>query len=374
MRVLQSIRERKRRKRNGLPHAAAGMVVLALLCGINSTPVTARVAVLYHNPFNRVEWNEYEPYSAKLPTWSYKYSIVLVPEVKEAILQKITAKTGDVPTNESPGKQQNNSQSVKDESKPLRENNEVAKSIVSQSENSPGTNPIHKEKEIKKPVNNNITKEKPDSENAEKAAPSSLPDHAVYLTFDDGPSQATQGIIDLLNKYNAKATFFMLEPNMVKYPDAIKELKANGEGFGLHGVSHRADIIYKSPQSVVGEMKKGETTLKSMAGIDTHLIRTPYGSAPYMKPDYSKAVKDAGFILWDWNIDSEDWEFPDGEFINNTINQIKSFPYKQHKVILLHDKPSTLEHLEPLLVYLQKNNSELKIIDETVKPVQFTVK
>jgi peptidoglycan/xylan/chitin deacetylase (PgdA/CDA1 family) len=53
-------------------------------------------------------------------------------------------------------------------------------------------------------------------------------------------------------------------------------------------------------------MDQTRSTLKSITGLDSLLIRTPYGSAPYMTPEYKKAVADHGYLLWDWNVDSRD--------------------------------------------------------------------
>ena len=60
----------------------------------------------------------------------------------------------------------------------------------------------------------------------------------AYITFDDGPTLNTPNIINTLDKYNAKATFFVLEERIVLYPDYIKQIINSGNAIGLHGVSH----------------------------------------------------------------------------------------------------------------------------------------
>ena len=74
--------------------------------------------------------------------------------------------------------------------------------------------------------------------------------HAVYLTFDDGAGPYTAKLLDVLKKYNAKATFFMLEERIVMYPDYVKEIINKGNAVGLHGISHSEKIYEKFKKMV----------------------------------------------------------------------------------------------------------------------------
>ncbi|MCO6062468.1 polysaccharide deacetylase family protein, partial [Pseudomonas sp. MOB-449] len=77
----------------------------------------------------------------------------------------------------------------------------------------------------------------------------------VYLTFDDGPNPAaSEKIMDLLHKYNAKGTFFMLKPNIARNPNIVRKMAENGHSVGSHGVTHQVSEIYKSPESFAAEM------------------------------------------------------------------------------------------------------------------------
>ncbi|KAB2338113.1 polysaccharide deacetylase [Cytobacillus depressus] len=194
----------------------------------------------------------------------------------------------------------------------------------------------------------------------------------VYLTFDDGPSAYTMQILDALQSYDMKATFFMLEPNMRTYENELQATIENGHIPALHGVTHRIDLIYRSEKTVVDEMTAAQGTLMQLTGTVSHLIRTPYGSAPYMKPSYKQAVEEAGFQLWDWTIDSEDWKYKNGEYVPKVIQQIEN--YRLHEspmVILLHDKKSTAEHLPQLLTYLKNNGYQAELLDEKLTAFHF---
>ncbi|MEH7125703.1 polysaccharide deacetylase family protein [Bacillus sp. JJ1773] len=194
----------------------------------------------------------------------------------------------------------------------------------------------------------------------------------IYLTFDDGPSAYTLDILQTLNTFDMKATFFMLEPNMRMYPEELHAIINNGHIPALHGVSHNVAKIYRSEKTVVDEMTKAQATLMQMTGTGTSLIRTPYGSAPYMKPSYLKAVEAAGFNLWDWTVDSEDWKYRNGEYVERVIQQIENFKHKDRPmVILLHDRRTTAEHLPSLLTYLQTNGYKAEILNEQLSAFHF---
>ncbi|KAB7709108.1 polysaccharide deacetylase family protein [Bacillus aerolatus] len=194
----------------------------------------------------------------------------------------------------------------------------------------------------------------------------------VYLTFDDGPAAVTQDILALLDRYGAQATFFMLEPNMRHYPAAVQQMVKQGHAAGMHGVTHDQKKIYHSAQSVIDEMKAGQETLKKLTGLESYLIRTPYGSVPFMTPEYRGKVKEANFKMWDWTIDSLDWKFRSQQYVPHVINQLNWASEKQQPlVILLHEKTTTLHHLEQLLQYLQSNNYKMDILNEHATPFEF---
>lgn len=245
---------------------------------------------------------------------------------------------------------------------------------------------ISKEKETEVVENQQAKEETPENVNVEnqskgnktggnpsinapiESSPKNL-DKTVYLTFDDGPAQATIEILNLLSKYNVKATFFMLEPSMKQYSQIVQRVIQEGHKIGMHGVTHDKNKYYLNRQTVVTEMIQGQQTLQEITGTSPNLIRTPYGSKPHMTPDYIQAVTQAGFYMWDWNIDSEDWKLTDGTFVQNTIQQINHFKKEEPIVILLHDRETTAKHLENLLQYLINNGYSLDVLSEELEPV-----
>ncbi len=194
----------------------------------------------------------------------------------------------------------------------------------------------------------------------------------VYLTFDDGPAAFSDQIIALLEKYQFKATFFMIDGNIRRYPEAVKLMTKSGETVGLHSVSHNVKKFYKSKNSVLSELTQNQNTLKEVSGVNSFIMRTPYGSAPNMTNEYKMAVKEKGYLMWDWNIDSKDWYYKDNRYVNSVINQINQKKGTNGPlVILLHERKETLAHLPKLLDYLKEQGFECKPIENTTTPIQF---
>ncbi|QHZ47467.1 MULTISPECIES: polysaccharide deacetylase family protein [unclassified Bacillus (in: firmicutes)] len=196
----------------------------------------------------------------------------------------------------------------------------------------------------------------------------------VYLTFDDGPNPAaSEKILSLLSQYHAKATFFMLKPNIEQNPEIVRKMVENGHSVGSHGVTHQVSKIYQSPESFAAEMNDTLKTIKETANVNTHLIRSPYGSKPYITGPFQAVIRREHFNIWDWTVDSEDWKSANtnGQFVNNAIQQVNNLTGVEPLVVLMHEKPTTEAHLEKLLKYLQENGYEMKAIHDSIKPVHF---
>lgn len=194
----------------------------------------------------------------------------------------------------------------------------------------------------------------------------------VYLTFDDGPSATTSQLLDILAKYDAKATFFMLGPQMNEHASQVKRIAKEGHGLGLHGMTHVKDKFYASPTSALNEMNGGNAILKKITGQSTTLIRTPYGSKPYFTKNYRDKVLSQGYHLWDWHVDSEDWKYKydSNTIYNKVMNQVHSYK-KTNPVILMHDQKATLKVLPRILETLKKEGYAFQIITSDMTPSNF---
>lgn len=133
-----------------------------------------------------------------------------------------------------------------------------------------------------------------------------LPEGVKYIafTFDDGPSKdATNRILDTLQKYNGRATFFVLGTRVGSYPDEVKRAYSMGCEIGSHSWSH-ANLRKISKQERKQEINKTNAIVKEVIGVEPTLFRVPYG-------DYKGIQSDFNLPLIQWSIDTEDWRYKD---------------------------------------------------------------
>ncbi len=188
----------------------------------------------------------------------------------------------------------------------------------------------------------------------------------VFLTFDDGPNKNTEKILNLLKQYDMKATFFMLASGIKNNPETVKRMLDEGHAIALHGTSHQKNAFYKNSYSPANEMNNANTILFETVGVKTSLCRSPYGSKPYLTKSMYQTLKDNGFFLWDWNIDS----------LDSTSSSISASTIKNHVIasvgkyavpfVLFHDKAVTATALEDILPYLKNSGYNALPISEDI--------
>lgn len=198
---------------------------------------------------------------------------------------------------------------------------------------------------------------------------------ALYLTFDDGPNKHTKKIISILKKKDINATFFMLNENILKNREVTIAVKKAGNQLGCHGVTHNVNRFYQTKKAPLKEMETCKKSILKVSGYDTHLIRVPYGSYPYLSSIQKKYLEKAGFVLWDWNVDSQDW-LNKGKspklLINHVIKQVKAQKKLGNTpVILLHDTDISVRALPKLIDKLLKMGYSFQTIEEDLQPLQF---
>ena len=112
-------------------------------------------------------------------------------------------------------------------------------------------------------------------------------DKVMYLTFDDGPSQNTEKILDILDKYQIKATFFVTAEHP-SYLDMIQEAHARGHMIGVHTYSHNYEEIYQSSDAYFNDLEKMNDIIESQIGHRVKIMRFPGGSSNTIskKPEF----------------------------------------------------------------------------------------
>jgi len=179
----------------------------------------------------------------------------------------------------------------------------------------------------------------------------------VYLTFDDGPNQYTDQNIATLQRYNVKATFFFVGNYLSNQRLLVQKVNQAGHYIGLHSMTHNIKKLYTSTNSFIQEMKTENVLLTSYIGQSSVLIRTPYGSKPWVTPTMHEEIVKNKWKLWDWDIDPKDWQYNKQEYkqiIENVKQGIKLAETRkdQHIVVLLHDRVGTAIALPFILEWL----------------------
>ena len=183
-----------------------------------------------------------------------------------------------------------------------------------------------------------------------------------YLTFDDGPSQNTPKILDILKKYNVKATFFVINSSDIGY---VKRIYEEGHTVGLHTATHNYAAIYSSTDAYFKDLQQISDKVESIIGVKTTVMRFPGGSSNKVSAKYCKGimsqlvslVPQKGYSYFDWNISSGDADYntPSYTYIrNNVLNNAKD---KNSVCVLMHDaaaKTTTVQALPEIIEGLQK--------------------
>ena len=204
----------------------------------------------------------------------------------------------------------------------------------------------------------------------------------AYLTFDDGPSENTLKILDILDKYNIKATFFVIGSSNRISPYVLRRLVDDGHAVGNHTYSHKYSEIYSSSQQFWDEYEKNDEVFFSATGKHFDIMRFPGGSNNTVSRRYNRNImseltaqaKQRGIVYFDWNVSSTDAERvlqSKEKIISATLSECKS---KQHAIILMHDnkaKTTTVEALPIIIDALKSQGFIFKTLNPDVEPVQF---
>ena len=188
-----------------------------------------------------------------------------------------------------------------------------------------------------------------------KQPPENPGDKVVYLTFDDGPGPYTQELLDVLAKYNVKATFFVTNSNS-KYQDMIYQEYAAGHAIGIHTYCHDYDKIYASEDAYFEDLQAMQDVIVAQTGQSTSIIRFPGGSSntvsditPGLMTTLSQEVQNRGYQYFDWNVSSGDAgeTTSTDKVVENVISGIKSHNVS---VVLQHDiKEFSVEAVEKII-------------------------
>lgn len=203
----------------------------------------------------------------------------------------------------------------------------------------------------------------------------------AYLTFDDGPSVNTEPILEVLNRYQVPATFFVIGKNDDVSMKLYKEIIDRGSYLALHSFTHDYKTIYSSVDSFVNDITRIHDLVLQATGKDVRMFRFPGGSATTTNTvdmkQLIKYLKTNGYKYVDWNVSSEDAtgkNISAAEMANIVVSEALSC---NHAYILMHDargKETTVQALPQIIEQLQANGFKFYGVDNSTQPLIQQVK
>lgn len=161
-------------------------------------------------------------------------------------------------------------------------------------------------------------------------------ERTVYLSFDDGPHPVTTPLVlDILKKYDMKATFFCIGKNVAQYPEIFKRILMEGHAIGNHSYAHKSGWKMSVDEYVADVHNAAKN-------IQSNLFRPPYGR---ITPLQFKALKRKYKIIM-WDVLSKDYDnnIPDDEVITNVIENVSP-----GSIIVMHDNDKTAGRMKNIL-------------------------
>lgn len=192
----------------------------------------------------------------------------------------------------------------------------------------------------------------------------------IYLTFDDGPTKVSNDILDILQKENVKATFFVIGEQIKNNKDILMRMNEEGHSIGLHSFTHKRENLYISKKSFISEMKRTQKEIKDVLNIETNILRFPFGcnNITYkINDEMVELLHKENFKIYDWTQDSGDGanhNLAPNKIVKNSISKSNSI------ILLLHcsnTHKNTATALPYIIKYYKENGYTFKAIDEQTK-------
>ena len=190
------------------------------------------------------------------------------------------------------------------------------------------------------------------------------PGYVAYITIDDGPAPDTPAMLDVLAKYKAPATFFLIGGMAKLQPEMVKRIVAEGHALGNHTFHHahepkEPDWCLRSVEAYIAELDACDRLIADITGLHPRATRAPGGSWPHLTAEFRKALDERGYVDFIWNVGTLDWAWPRPspdqmleEVVVRSWNGSMTEP-----IILIHDGVSkhtqTVEALPAIIEYLR---------------------
>ncbi len=209
-------------------------------------------------------------------------------------------------------------------------------------------------------------------------SPTDIPSKVCYLTFDDGPSENTLKILDILKKYNVKATFFVIGTGKLDY---VKRIVAEGHTVGLHCNNHTYSSVYASSSAYYTDLNAISSKVEKVCGVKSNIVRFPGGTSntasrkycPGLMTKLSKEMPQMGYYYFDWNVDSGDAS-GNNIAVSKIMSNIKGYgTSRKNAVVLMHDtsaKDTTVTALPQIIEYYISAGYYLAPLSQNSEPIR----
>ena len=190
----------------------------------------------------------------------------------------------------------------------------------------------------------------------------------IALTFDDGPSESTPALLDLLARYHARATFFVCGQNAVRLPDVLRRIVSEGHEVGNHTWSHPR-LDFSSPAFIRDEIARTQAAVEDITGVAPKLFRAPYGVRWF---GLAAAQREFGLRGVMWTAIGRDWKLPAPAIAERITPAVAD-----GAILCLHDGrvltptpdiANTLGAVRTLLPIIQKRDLSLTRVSEILEP------
>src|SRR5580704_3902147 len=191
---------------------------------------------------------------------------------------------------------------------------------------------------------------------------------ALAFTFDDGPSESTPKLLEALDKYRVKATFFMCGENVRRCPDVAREVVARGHEIGNHTDSHPR-LDFKSPRLIYREMATAQETIQEATGARPRWFRAPYGVRWFGVGQAQELLGLRGVM---WTVMGRDWRLPAAHISERVLTRASN-----GGIVCLHDgrgvQPApdigaTIEAVEYTVPRLQERGFQFLTLTQILCP------
>ena len=215
---------------------------------------------------------------------------------------------------------------------------------------------------------------------SDRAGGQARSEDTVYLTFDGGPSASTGQILDLLDQYGVKATFFVVGRTDEDSLAVLRDIVDRGHAIGLSSYSGEYQSIYSSVEAYLADFQKIYQTVLDATGVKPEIFRFPGGSVnAYNSGIYQELIAEMlrrGFVFFDWDVSGEDTRVEStGADVSAAV--LAGMEGKSRGIVMLHDsagKQNVVDALPAVLEGLQNEGYGFQPLSASVLPVVFNYK